>query len=835
MRSRLQHGKLARRRAAYSRVRWGIASSVTLCGAFAAVPANAQTAAAAPDAAASAAARPATAAAAATSLESVTVTARKRTERLQDVPLAITAITAKTLEDAGVTNILDIAKLTPGLTINSAGAESGVNITIRGLADLSGGAGDPNVAVFIDGVYQANRSAISLGLLDLERVEVIKGPVSALYGRNAYAGVINYVTKKPLDQFEASVTGGIASSGGRLAKASIGGPIQPGVLAFRLTVGHDESDGTFKDSVNGLRAGGYKKNDGLMTVAITPSKELSIIGSAYYGDDFFNNPPLAYLDNNCGTISKTGVNASVNGGAGAFTTYCGELNVKQHPVEVASINPNAGIAGNNRRVLANTLRATYDFGPVDGTALIGYNRVKQQRFADFTGHRDGIPFITAPNPPGTIYKLKEYFGGDNNNSDKSLELRVASKQNQPLRWAVGTYSFVGNSTSTTLIGADGSSLPPGVTLPAGSTGSLFLTPDGSFSKTNFTLVNGTDRIFSPFGSLEYDLLPSLTGLIEARNTREHKSQDIVRNAFVANTVHPFGPAGTVESDFNFSNYRASARYKLNPDAMLYASVADGTKSGGFNQRATIPSEIAFDPEKNTTIEVGAKSSFFDRKLQLGLAVFHVKTRDMQISGPSDDPKNVGLVTKNFAKATSTGFDFDFAAIPLRGLTLTGGVGYANPKLSQGTYDFSNVANCLVIPTCAPRVITIQTPQGARQVVDLDGLQSPRASKVTFSLGAQYDGRLTDALGWFSRVDYRYESKQFSAPVSFNYWGARNLVNLSTGVIGDKFKVTAYVRNLTNSTTPDAATPNGLINGGVTPWAAYLPTGRVYGLNATYDF
>ena len=218
-----------------------------------------------------------------------------------------------------------------------------------------------------------------------------------------------------------------------------------------------------------------------------------------------------------------------------------------------------------------------------------------------------------------------------------------------------------------------------------------------------------------------------------------------------------------------------------------------------------------------------------------MAVYQQKSKDVQISGPSDDPKNVGLVTKNLASTKSTGIDFDFALIPLRGVTLSGGVGYANPKITSGSYDFSNAANCLTIASCAPRVVTVQTLQGPKQVVDLNGLQSPRASKMTFSLGAQYDGVLTSTLNWFGRVDFRYESKQYTAPIGFNYIGARKVVNLNSGIIADKFKITAFVRNLTNDKTPDAATPNGLINGGVTPWVAYLPAQRTYGLTATYDF
>ena len=111
------------------------------------------------------------------------------------------------------------------MTIVSGGAESNVNFTIRGISDLSGGLGDPDVAVFIDGVYQSNRGAISIGLLDLLRVEVIKGPVSALYGRNAYAGVVNYVTTPPQKQLEGTASVTVGNYGKLIAKASIGGAL----------------------------------------------------------------------------------------------------------------------------------------------------------------------------------------------------------------------------------------------------------------------------------------------------------------------------------------------------------------------------------------------------------------------------------------------------------------------------------------------------------------------------------------------------------------------------------------------------------------------------------
>ena len=267
MNPRLSHGP-CRFRA--SPIALAIAAAVAF---FPAVPVHAQTAATP---------APATNSnAPADRLEEVVVTARKVQERAIDVPLSLSTITGTTLDNTSSTNIRDILNLSPGVTATSGGAERNVVITIRALPDLSGGANDPDVAVFVDGIYQQNRSAISIGLLDLLRVEVIKGPVSALYGRNAFAGVINYVTTPPQTTFEAAAGLTFGDYGLRGAKVSIGGPLGAPELLGRLVYAHEEFGGTYRDAVNGLHAGGYRKDDVLGTVTIKPLPKFTINGSFY--------------------------------------------------------------------------------------------------------------------------------------------------------------------------------------------------------------------------------------------------------------------------------------------------------------------------------------------------------------------------------------------------------------------------------------------------------------------------------------------------------------------------------------------------------------------------
>ena len=156
----------------------------------------------------SAPASAATAPEASSTVTEVVVTARKRAENLQNVPLTVTAVTSVQLKAASATSLQDISFLTSGLVFSSNGAQANEDLVIRGISDTSGGeASATNVSVFLDGVYIANPSAVDLAVDGVERVEVVEGPVSGLYGRNAFSGAINYVTQKPTNTFHYNIAG----------------------------------------------------------------------------------------------------------------------------------------------------------------------------------------------------------------------------------------------------------------------------------------------------------------------------------------------------------------------------------------------------------------------------------------------------------------------------------------------------------------------------------------------------------------------------------------------------------------------------------------------------
>lgn len=797
-----------------------LAYGFSLAGGITAGSASAQAEAPAP-VATTAAANGDAPAAQSNQIQEVVVTARKRKERLQDVPLAISAFSSSTLESAGVRTLQDLSALTPGMSVNDDGTESQVTPVIRGMPKL--GEGDPNVAIFLDGIYLANPASVSLGLIDLERIEVVKGPVSSLYGRNAFAGAINYVSKSPSEFTSGAFGVTLGQYGMKSVTGSIGGTVIPGLLKGRVALGYDTTDGTFKDSVTGLRAGGHEKKDAQVSFELTPNKQFTINGALYYGKDFFDEPASVYIEDNCGPKVASGVTA------GQFTQYCGEISSNGKSVEVAKIGASAGASGNDRQVTSGSMKFAYDFDKVDGSALFGYNKVTQQRFSDFTGRRDGIPFGLTN---GGVASLPELYGSDANNEDYSGEFRLSSKQNQRLRWSGGLYYFKSKNTASTLIGIDGSTLTSGQVLSS-SVARQYLTADGSFSQAYQTVGEGETRLLSEFVGGEFDILSNLTASVEGRHTKEDKSFDLLRSTAVANTVRPFGylPGAA----FSYNNYRATLNWKATKTNLLYISSADGTKAGGYNPRATLTSELTYKPETSDTIEIGSKNTFFENRLQLNAALYRIKSKDLQILAPSDDPLSTGLVTRNFGGTTSKGFELEATARPVTGVTITGGVAYTNPKFESGTYDYSNAVACAAIPSCAARVVTIQTAQGPRRVVDLNGLTPQRVSKVQTSLGVNYTTPAFDNWSYFGRVDARHETKQYMAPINLSYWGARTVVNLRTGLENDNWRVAFFIDNVTDNRVPSYAATNTRLNDFVANPLAYLPASRTAGVQLNYNF
>ena len=813
-------------------------------------------------------------------LDDIVVTARNREESLRDVPLAISAHSGEALERQGIDGIRDLAYITSGVTVRSLGSEYAQRPIFRGQGDLSAGVGDPNVSVFLDGVYIYNTSAISLELADVDRVEVVKGPVSALYGRNAAAGAINYVTKRPGDVLAMKGRASFGEDGYRTFTANVSGPLIPGKVSLGLGGYYARYDGSYKDAVNGARAGGYEKKDFQVKLLITPTDAITIFATYYHGNDSFAIAPTISTYGNCG-IPQGGTAASPValpvGTPGReffvpFNRYCGELNFGNRAVEVPISAAEA--TGNRRTVDAFSNRVEFEL-PTVGTFtwLTGYNKIKSARFNDSTGgRRDGfnlplIPTGTASQvltaTPATT-QVRSFFGVGLDTAEFSQEMRLSSAQNQRFRWQVGgfyyalsaldyrPFSLIGTLPAGQSFGFVGRS-GTGVSLTRAIGLDSVTSPTGVINYNNYQSSQTWTNQGSVFGAAELDIVDGLIASGELRQTWESKRFKPygTTNFFGPTTNRPaadFSPTGS----FSYLDYRGTIKYTPMPGFMTYASIATGTKSGGFNTtRAAVgfEQEQTFGPEKNKTYEIGAKLSTLGNRLQLNVAAFRIDSRGAQVFGNSDNPLNAALIVRNLASVRTYGFEGDFAVRPVDGVRLTVALGFADPKIGNDTFQLysanplapvTNAVTCQLIPTCAPRLVRRPTAQNANpqffNAANLGGNQTPGTSKWQLSTGVDFSGAFSTDLNWFARAEYRYEARQFLEVENYAWLPERHLVNLRAGLKTKQFSLTGFVENLTDNRTAEAGSYQlNLSDFSATNLTSFLPTGRLIGVTLGFDY
>jgi iron complex outermembrane recepter protein len=555
--------------------------------------------------------------AAAGSLEEIVVTARKREESLQEVPLAIQAFSGERLREQGVDSLRDLSTITNGLVMTDLGAEAQSSPIIRGISQTNIlRNGENNVSSFIDGVYLYNLNSINISLLDLQRVEVVKGPVSALYGRNSFAGAINYITRKPsLTDFEAQVEGNLGSEERQKLVGAVSMPLSSGAFALRLAAVYDSYGGSHDDGVNGKELGGFDKRGAQLGFLAKPTEAVSLSGVMYYGDDEFTQAPASYLNNNCAVAM------------GVARKYCGEIPAASRLREPEAVTLSAiqGV-GNDRKVLHGNLHVDVDFGAWALESVTGYNKVDSRYFSEFNKRRAGLTYTVLPSLRSLT--ANTFFGRRTDTEDFSQEIRFASSGDTALRWQVGAFYYKLDLDTAVLVGLDASTLGAAETLAGPA--QRFTNRSG---QANEGRALGQTEQVSGFVVLDYDFSDALTGSAEARYTMEDKFFNQISLATGGADIDGSGR----DDSWSFLDSRFTLKYALGKGMNLYASAAKGTKAGGFNDSATVPEDFTFDPESNWTYEIGAKSTFLDNRLQLNAAVFLVDWSGPQLQRPSSDP------------------------------------------------------------------------------------------------------------------------------------------------------------------------------------------------------
>lgn len=386
-------------------------------------------------------------------LEEIIVTAQKRAEKLQEVPVSVTAFSSAMIEDAGIKTAEDFLSLTPNIRMVQSFTVGNSFVTVRGISQINNN--DPSVAVVVDGVPQANQKQLTQQFFDIERIEVLKGPQGALYGRNSIGGAINIITRQPKDKMEGSVEVGYGTGDTWSANAAVGGPVVKDKLLFRAAASYQDSDGLITNSFLNRKADFYQDKTGRLQGTWLATENISVDARA--------------------SASRT------EGGAVLYSQF-GTTGLSN----ATYIKPTENVLGESQRDMDDlSLKIDWDFGAATLTAITAYSTVEES-------YRGDLDFSSAQ---------AVGQGQDLDVDMLSQEVRLTSPNDQPFRWIAGAYYLHTNRDLTTTVFLDNNGTIPGFT-------KLFVFGDESNSNDAYALfgqgaIDVTEKL-ELSGALRFD-------------------------------------------------------------------------------------------------------------------------------------------------------------------------------------------------------------------------------------------------------------------------------------------------------------------------------------------
>jgi iron complex outermembrane recepter protein len=644
-------------------------------------------------------------------LEEIVVTAERRETDLQETPISITALTGEALAARAVTNLTEIAQFAPNLVASSGTVSSNDgNYFIRGIGQQDAFSNvEPGVGVYLDGVYLGRTAGAALDLVDLDRVEVLRGPQGTLFGRNTIGGAINLTTAKPAGEFGGRVKVRAGENNRLDAGASLDLPLVPGELLSRWSFVTRNRDGDAHIvGPAGERAGDDRVVAGRAAFAYTPTANLSV-------DATFDATRRKGTAQCSYSVGFNPASAGVPAGA---------VDQASPPRDVCY----SSVENNAARVetWGGAATAALNVGDITFKSITATRGLEQDASVD----NDGSNF--------NLYDLLI----DKKQRQFSEELQAYGQAfDGRLNWLLGGYFFREDIREQQRL-------------------TFAVAGPNYFRLRKFAPAT---KSYAAFGQATFALSErwSVTGGLRWMNDdKDFRALNRDERNDVSTTLVDT----TAQKSWSQLTPKAGVEYRINPDAMLYASYSEGFRGGGFNARVrNIGQLVSFDPETAKVYEVGAKTEAFERRLRVNAAVFHTDYQDIQILA-----LQTGFFSnRNAGDARLYGFELEASAKPIAALTLDLGAGYTDARYSR-----------LVAGTGLTTTSRL-----------------PYAPEWTFTAGAQFEQDLSSFGLLTARFDYAYKSSQnVFSPISlepaYGIANARIAVRTAGGV-----EVAIYGRNL----------------------------------------
>jgi len=587
-------------------------------------------------------------------IEEIIVTAQKRAQSLQDVPLSVSAFGGDFIEQAGSANLVDLAKFTPGLNADNPARGFGV-ISMRGVSSNDFGVGgDPSVGVYVDGVYVGRGGSAVSDFLDVAQVEILKGPQGTLFGRNTAGGAISITTHQPGNEFDASVGASVGSAGYRELRAMVNLPLIDESLSLRTSIKTKRQDGWMDNAINSDESGEVDNSSGRLSLLWTPSDTISVT----FTNDWERTDDEAMLSNELiamdpATITSGAVTGifqdvqALNAALGANVFHADTFNLGDKKYS-SNVSPGSF----DRRQRGHSVKVEWDV--TDSLTLTSLTAYREFDLA-YSEDVDGSEL--------DIFQIEESAQGQ---ETYSQEFRLNGHA-EGVDWFVGLSFF-----KEDIFSRDTADFPS-----FGLTNIIY----GAQAKTE------SYALFSDVIWMLTDTLNLTTGLRYSYDAKTHK---------VIGDKTPLGSGGAADLNFAFGGAvlpvfddhqhenwedvspRLVLDYSLADDILLYASATKGYKSGGFNSSAATIEEPAFGSENINSFEVGLKSSWLSDRVRVNAALFQFDYEDLQVLTQD----GLGFVIKNAGKASASGLETDITFAVTEDLILTASAGWLNAEYDK---------------------------------------------------------------------------------------------------------------------------------------------------------
>jgi iron complex outermembrane receptor protein len=755
-------------------------------------------------------------------LEEIVVTAQKRSENINSVGMSITAATGEQLVERGVIEVKDLARIEPSLQFSQTAYGTPV-YTIRGIGYFEESlSASSAVAVYQDEVAYPFPVMSKGVLLDLDRVEILKGPQGTLYGQNATAGAINFIAAKPTGTFTAGFDDTYGRFNDNHLSGFVSGPLTP-TLNARLSASIDEGGAWQKSETRNDTLGNKDTQIARLILDWNPTEKfnasLNLNGWKDHSETQAGQLEGVYF-NNPGYISPNALTPAYRNKlpySGYYATYpVAVQNVVNQPTNLTNDQQADWTAGTHPRNDETFYQASLrlDYRPSDNigvTSLTSYQRFNEHNAIDEGGVGGEIPYAQI------------FVGGNVHTVSEELRLH-GTTHDDSLHWLVGVNYENDRSKENdffNLLGTTSEYLTGGsIYSPLGAFGPPFGEP-----YTYSSMLNANTNTTSVFGNLEYRIVESVNVHGGVRYTKSDQSIEncsygnaaitTVLNGLGATLAGAFGgtetpvlpetcvtlgPApnfqpGPYRTDLDQSNVPWSVGVDWTPieHQLLYVNVSKGYKAGASAAigATTYKAFVPVTQESLLSYEVGAKSSLFDRRLQLNAAYFHYDYTNKQMLGQFIDPIFSTLqALVNIPKSAENGAEFSAQWRATSGLTLHAALTYLDSRVTSNFLNYSAYS------------------LGAADSINFKGEPFPFTPKWSVQYGARYDWSLTNDLSAFASADASYQSStisQFGAEEAAVYGApsqeikAYSLLNLSAGLQLDKnWRVELWGKNVTNT-------------------------------------